>query len=389
MIIEIRQAGFVNKGAELMLHAIVEKLRARYPDAKLTMAPIFGGAQDTFEKMRALNLYPKAWFWHRGIDFGEFAKWVPKGFLKVHGMVTNEEIDVVLDAAGFAYSDQWGVANCRELSLSSRKWARQGTKLILLPQALGPFSSRTMQKNVRTWAGNADLIFARERDSYDYLTAVVGEQEKIALAPDFTNLLSGALPPGFDTSDKQVAIVPNYRMVDKTDAKESAAYLPFLVEATRFFKEQGAHPFLLIHEGADDRALADRVVQAVGEVPIVRETNPIFIKGILGACRATLGSRFHGLVSALAQGVPSLATGWSHKYQRLFEDYEFPEGCISATEDPAQLREKLARLLDPAASSELRATLCARAEVLKARSEVMWQQVFACIDDKSAEARPR
>lgn len=384
MIIEIRQAGFVNKGAELMLHAVVQKLRERYPNAKLTMAPVYGGAPDTFEKMADLKLYPKAWLWRKGFDFGRFAAFIPKRLRTLYGLVLTSEIDVVIDAAGFAYSDQWGVQNSKELSVSSSLWRKNGTKLIMLPQALGPYKKDNIEKYVRKWAENADLIFPREHGSYRYLTEIVGEQEKIKLYPDFTNLVKGTLPDKYDTTDKRVAIVPNYRMIDKTGKDESEAYLPFLIRTARYLVDKNAKPFLLVHEGANDQMLADRVSEAVGGIPIVKEVNPLHIKGILGTCDATVGSRFHGLVSALSQGVPSLATGWSHKYQRLFEDYEFGEGLVSVTDSDEVLFSKLELLIDSNSAKELRGKLNERSVELKKISAEMWDKVFAVIDQKMA-----
>src|SRR5690606_16707582 len=123
-------------------------------------------------------------------------------------------------------------------------------------------------------------------------------------------------------------IVPNCRMLDKTDQATRDAYLPFLIKCTEHLLRKNARPFVLVHEGKDDRALADKLSAAVGGIPVIEEKGALQIKGILGACSGTLGSRFHGLVSALSQGVPALATGWSHKYQMLFEDYGVPEGLL-------------------------------------------------------------
>src|SRR5690606_23028564 len=179
-----------------------------------------------------------------------------------------------------------------------------------------------------------------------YLIEVVGEQDKIKLYPDFTNLVKGTLPDGYDSNNKRIAIVPNYRMIDKTDAAESHAYIPFLIRATKYLVENNKQPFLLVHEGTKDLMLAEKVSEAVGGIPIIKETDPLHIKGILGTCEATIGSRFHGLVSALSQGVPSLATGWSHKYLRLFEDYEFAEGVVAVTASDEILKEKLDLLIN-------------------------------------------
>jgi colanic acid/amylovoran biosynthesis protein len=381
MIIEIRKAGFVNKGAELMLHAVVQQVRARYPYAKITMAPTMGGgAADTFEKMQALKLYPKAWLWLRFIDFGELARFIPNRLLKIYGLVLNRDVDVVLDAAGFSYSDQWGVGFSRELAKSSVKWKANGTKLIMLPQAMGPFESNKIEQYVRTWSSNADLIFTRELDSYKYLTELVGQQEKIKVYPDFTNLIDGVLPEGYDSSDKRVAIVPNYRMIEKTSKEDSQAYLSFLIRSANYLVRKGAKPFLLVHEGANDQALAEKVSEAVGSIPIVKEADPLHIKGILGACDATVGSRFHGLASALSQGVPSLATGWSHKYQRLFEDYGFPEGLVAVTDSEEVLHKKLDLLIEQDFALKLRDQLEARSSELKDLSIAMWNHVFSVMD---------
>lgn len=383
MIVEIRKAGFINKGAELMLHAVIQKVRERYPDVTLVMAPSHSKASQPYHKFAPLGFYPKASLWRKGIQFGELASLVPKKVREMYGVVLDSEIDVVLDAAGFSYGDQWGFSSSRELASSSKKWKKNGTKLILLPQALGPYTKPGIKKHVTEWASNADMVFPREEDSYQYLTGIVGEKDKIKLYRDFTNLVIGELPVGYDPCDKKVALVPNYRMIDKTSKEESEAYLPFMIKCAKYLIENQAKPFVLVHEGENDRMLAQKISEAVGGIPIVTETNPLKIKGILDSCEATIGSRFHGLVSALSQGVPSLATGWSHKYRRLLEDYDFSDGVVSVLDTEETIREKIDLVIDAGNVESLNQKLKERSEVLKKQSEEMWEHVFYHMDQKA------
>ena len=378
MIIEIRKAGFVNKGAELMLHAALQKLKARYPDATYVMAPTPKKAEQPFRKLVQLGFYPKAWLWRYGIQWGGLANFAPRPLREMYGVVLDKEVDVVIDAAGFAYSDQWGEDPCAELAQSAKRWRKNGTRVILLPQALGPFKSEKNQAAMKTVVENVDLIFPRERISYQHLTHLVGEQPKIKQSPDFTNLISGVIPPSFDAVQNRFCIVPNCRMLDKTDQKTRDAYLPFLIKCTRYLLEKDAKPFVLVHEGKGDLALAEKLSAAVGGIPIVQESGALEIKGILGACSGTLGSRFHGLVSALSQGVPALATGWSHKYQMLFEDYGFADGLVEVTTDEAEIKRKIDLVTDE--SARIEALIQAHTAQLKQQSEQMWQQVFEVID---------
>lgn len=378
MIIEIRKAGFVNKGAELMLHAALQKLKTRYPDATFVMAPTTEKSDHPFRKLVQLGFYPKASLWRYGIQWGNLANFAPRPLREMYGVVLDKEVDVVIDAAGFAYSDQWGDDPSIELAQSAKTWSKNGTRVILLPQALGPFTTDKIQAAMKTVVEHVDLVFPRERVSYEHLTQLTSEQAKIKQAPDFTNLITGVIPANFDVEQNRFCIIPNCRMLDKTDQQTRDAYLPFLISCTRYLLEKGAKPFVLVHEGKGDLALAEKLSAAVGGIPIVRESGPLEIKGILGTCSGTLGSRFHGLVSALSQGVPALATGWSHKYQMLFEDYGFPEGLVKVTSDEAEIKRKIDLVTDD--SARIAALIQARTADLKQQSEQMWQQVFDVID---------
>ena len=103
MIIEIRKAGFQNKGAELMLLAIVARLRATYPDTALCVVPSGPDGPQPFTKLTALGLFPKASLVRAGIEWGNAAGLIPARLRRRYGLILDREVDVVLDAAGFAY----------------------------------------------------------------------------------------------------------------------------------------------------------------------------------------------------------------------------------------------------------------------------------------------
>lgn len=382
MIIEIRNAGFQNKGAELMLLAIVARMRGAYPDATLAMVPSSPDGSQPFRKLTALGLHPKASLSRLGLEWSGAAALIPARLRQRYGLVLDREVDVVLDAAGFAYSDQWGAASSLELAQAARRWRRRGARLVLMPQAFGPFENREIRSAIRSAVDCADLVMPRDATSYRYLTGVTGEQDHIRQYPDFTNLLEGVVPDDFDSSRFGVALVPNYRMIDKTGDSSGARYVDFMNACAKRLLERDAQPFVLVHEGKDDERLAQQISAASGNIPIVREKDPLRIKGVLGASRAVVASRFHALVSALSQGVPAVATGWSHKYTELFDDYGFPEGVMSVTDSVDKIVAMMDRLVDADSSEEITARLLPHSARLNALSKDMWSAVQSVIDER-------
>jgi len=106
VIIEIKGAGSQNKGAEMMLLTILQELKKTSSEIKFTVTPCIGVCEYGF--FSKYGLYPKVWLSFKGFQFGRLGRFIPKKIRTMYGLITNDEIDVVLDASGFAYSDQWG-----------------------------------------------------------------------------------------------------------------------------------------------------------------------------------------------------------------------------------------------------------------------------------------
>ena len=379
MFIEINGVEFVNKGAELMLHAILQMVSQKIPQTKFVLKP---GTYSPYEKRAKLGLYQKIWFSKFRIPFGMYyGKYVHKRLREYYGLVCHEEINVVLDASGFAFGDQWGSGNTIAMAKALRRWKKLGIKVIFLPQAFGPFSTRQIRKAFHIVTTQADRIYARDSISYKHIVDLVGELPNLRQAPDFTVLLRGRVPSYFDGASHDVAIITNRRMVDKVSRSVAERYIPLLIICVRHFLDSGYKPFFLVHGGREDEELAQKAVRSLGSnVPIITEENPLKMKGIIGTCKAVMSSRYHGLISALSQGVPSIGTGWSHKYRELFDEYGCPDFLLTPDTNEPQIMSVLT--LFTRNREELKKKLIKPAAQHKQLAIEMWNDVLHIISGR-------
>ena len=143
MMIEVRKAGFVNKGAELMLLSVLERVQRELPGTDMVMAPDLKSAP--YRKRAVLGLYQKVWFQRYRVQWGFLGRLIPHSMRKFFGLVLDSEVDAVLDASGFSYSDQVGLSSILATAKAVKRWKKRGTKVILLPQAFGPFEDRRIR----------------------------------------------------------------------------------------------------------------------------------------------------------------------------------------------------------------------------------------------------
>jgi len=382
MIVEIRKAGFVNKGAEMMLLSIIEQIAERYPDATLVMAPTTERGSQPFSKIARLGFRSKFRLRRGKIDLSWVGMFIPAKIRNAYGIVLDTEIDIVLDASGFSYSDQWGTYDCEELKDAIKKGKKYQQKFILLPQAFGPFDMKSNVDNIKKAVENADLVFARDSVSLAHLTGVFDKPlANLLQKPDFTCNLKPIIDVEVKSKKGMVPIVPNYRMLDKTDETISGAYIEALKESVSIVIEKGLTPYFLIHETALDKEIALKIISSLDakDIVIIEENDPRIIKGYLGTARFVISSRYHATVSALSQCVPVVGTSWSHKYEELFSEYDYIEGLCSIDQF-SDLKNLITKLSLDETHSEVVKILQKNSQKVKNDVLDMWQNVFSVID---------
>ena len=216
MIVEVLGIGIPNKGAELMLIAVQQKIRSKYPDAKFVVEPntdYFGRANH--------GLYQKFVFRNKYMDLSFIGDYLPAKIKSKFGILSEKDVDVILDTSGFAYGDQWSVNKLATRLGRIDKWKKDGKKVIILPQALGPFTKKGFDEQLKHIVPSCDLIFARDEISYKYIQPY--SKDNVFQSCDFTNIVS---LDGVSASPRDVCVIPNSKMIEmSSDFKTADIYL--------------------------------------------------------------------------------------------------------------------------------------------------------------------
>lgn len=370
MRIEVRNTHWKNQGAQLMLRAVVDQLGRDHTVVVSDRGAISKTRQE-------LSLERLVWVQALGPLASSVEHLLPSRAWEILGRVPSRKVDAVLDASGFAYGDSWGVSKARMTLPYVKRLKRRGAKFIMLPQALGPFTTEPLKQMMTEIFALADLVFARDPTSLASARALMGETNRLRQSADFTIGLT-AQPDQRPLPERAVAFVPNTKMLQH--ANQSQHYLPLLVRVAKALSDKGLQPVVVVHS-AEDGALAQQFAASVGgSPPVIHEAHPLRLKGLLSRCEVVVSSRFHGLVNSLAAGVPSLATSWSHKYQHLLEDFNCTEGMLPLDISDSDLAKAVNQFGDDSQRNELRQRILGSKRQLLAQSERMWDAVRAQLD---------
>lgn len=368
----IDKAGFINKGAALMLISIVEQVRVRIPDATIVV-PMDVYNQD-------VSFCIEHGIWPLNENDGTIHRFLYNimynKLLLNKKYITSKQIDLILDAGGFQFSDQW---KCTKDMVKNRdayyaSFSKKERKIIFLPQAYGPFELQESKEMITIAYQYADIMYARDNISYNYLKTIFPNSSKIKIAPDFTCLFRPKDSVKVQLPYKRyVIVIVNCRMITHTSQQTSDSYAEFICGIVQLMIDKGERVVLLNHEGSDDEQLLHDINNRLSQpIPILTNLSASDVKGMIKQAKLLISSRFHGVVSGLTQYVPTLCTSWSHKYEELLKEQGCEKNILSITSIDDSKRIILDALTNP--SQYVSKDSCN--EKIEESVKNMWHEIF-------------
>ena len=363
-----------NMGDKLMFLTVIEWLRKNLPDAQLSTSVLSGGQ---YQERIKFGLYQLLWPYNWKRLSGSLGHLILSRYRKSFGIVTEQELDYVLDFTGYRYADI-GLNETIRSAKNTKRWKKYGVKTIFLPQAFGPFTTAKISAAMKKIIQNTRLIYARDKDSYKYLISIDGTSENIVESPDITISFNAPLLPKDNRIYKRICIIPNCWMVYRTTTEVAGNYINYLSKAIEISKSNGFDACIVIHSGFQDRKFAAQLLSASKyKFPIIEENDPLHLKGLIGQSQVVLSSRYHGLIAGLSQGIPSLGTSWAHKYKGLFEDYNCIECLLKIENNYKNLFVILPEVLkDGVARNNIIGKIHEASKNIKIKVDTMWASLF-------------
>ena len=383
--------GFANRGDQLMLDACLRQLRARIPGATVCV-PEKAFLEDPAWCM-ARQILPLVKPERKGSKRlrQRFRRFVSRRILDRTAFLMPDEIDLVLFAAGFNYGDQFAEyyteGNIADEVAYYASFSKPGRKFVLMPQAFGPFRTPAAKEKMLRLFPYVDLAYAREPVSFANMRDILPDAPNLREAPDFTCLCEPIDASIRLAAKSYVAIVPNMRMVDRTSPDVSKCYMSFCTSLVRALLDHGETVVLVNHEGRGDETLCHEINAHFGNsLTILSGLSGVECKAALARAKLVVSSRFHGVVSGLVEGVPTLCTSWSHKYGELLKEHGRPGNALDVT-DPAKA---VATVLDALERPADYASAPGCVEAVRRRTQEMWDEIFSILPPWAfAAAQPK
>lgn len=352
-----------NRGAESMLVTTIGYLKEKYPDANFKVFSYHPKQDRELVKdprIQIMSANPQSLvvrYFPFALLYGLFSKigihiWTPSAVKRLR------ECSVMYDIGGITFAERGMYILFNIFTI----WPAMllGIPVIKLSQAMGPFNSLSNRLGARIFLNRCQKIYARGEITAKHLADFKLKKPEIHMAAD----IAFSYRPEFSLTDenpeKVEALVKKITQL-KQEKKTvivfspstvvlkrlgSPAYEQLMLDAIKKIDRPDIHYVFLpnsnregIEKTSNNDIIICKMMHTLAESQLDPELNSRIdwiewglntksIREIIRNTDLVVTSRFHCMVSALAECVPVYVIGWSHKYQEVLQMFELKENAI-------------------------------------------------------------
>jgi len=333
-----------NKGAQAMTFTVIDQLKRRFPIENIYLLSSKDFDRDEIEKNRYnFEIIPFSTEIGKNLllddQFNVLEKdGVPPIERKVKEVLKNS--DLVIDISGYHLSSQTGEGAVWAIYSQMRYISRivlsknYSIPYFIFPQSIGPFDYSMPLKPVlytllSRYMTYPEKIHPREPQGVEALKPFTKEnverqRDIVLLNPeyDLKNIFKTVDLKEKTIDENSVGIIPNNQVIKRTDKDDIYdLYKNIIQKLIRSKKKvyilRHSQEDLYICEGVKDMFSNNENVILLSE-----DMNAIELENIIKQFEFIIGSRYHSIIHAYKNGIPSIVIGWAIKYKELLKDFD-------------------------------------------------------------------
>ena len=235
--------------------------------------------------------------------------------------------------AGDGFTDIYGFGRVLSESYMTILGKRKGSRMVLSPQTIGPFSGMLNRRIAKIAMSCCDKIFTRDNQSTLFCSELkyqgeVFEVIDVAFALPFEKSLD------LDNKEKIGLNVSGLLYRGGYDYKNyfnlSFSYKDFIERLIEKLIAKNKEVHLIAHvitkDGSieDDFVVCSELAKKYPQVVLMeRKESPIAVKSYIANMDVFIGARMHSTIAAFSSGVPVIPVAYSRKFNGLFNTLNY------------------------------------------------------------------
>jgi len=243
--------------------------------------------------------------------------------------------DYILDIGqGDSFADIYGKDRFNGINLIHREAMELHKPYCLLPQTIGPFKDDAIRTEAVKAITNADIVMARDKQSYDYTKQIAPQQKnlkeyidvafflpfkRMSFDKEFVHVglnISALLWHGGYTRDNQFGLKVDYQ-------KCIRSIIDYFLAIPNVIVHLIPHVVIGERDIENDYEVSFDLQKEYNQQRIVLSPfflSPVDAKDYISGMDFFMGARMHSTIAAFSSGVPVVPMAYSRKFNGLFID---------------------------------------------------------------------